>query len=360
MRMNNDLLGKLGILSIATVLASTSMTACKGDDGDDSADETTGDGDGDGDGDPTGDGDGDPTTGDGDGDPTTGDGDGDATGDGDGDLVCETHDPGEGADNGAACVTNGDCASKLCEVFQDVPPAEGTCEPAPDGCATRIMGRVLDFTTRDTVAGAELRVAQAIQASVDPVNAAAVAEGTSDAEGIIDTTSDGQITSPLGIVGLTAATDYYLTATGLASPAAGSNYGPANAIRDIWVVPTASVTAWSGFLENDAEFENFLPLGESGGVVGLVRDAATGEPIEGAVVVPNNPDTSDALVRFLNEAGDGFTTDATSSQGVFIIADPGLGETFGVEIDGTKVDGISGTAGSANGAIFTLIMNIPE
>jgi hypothetical protein len=361
MRMNNDLLGKLSIvsiLSIGAVLATTSLTACKGDDGDDSATDETGDGDGDGD--PTGDGDGDgDPTGDGDGDPT-GDGDGDPTGDGDGDPVCTTHDPGDGAANGESCATNGECASKLCEVFQDVPAGDGTCEPAPDGCRTRIMGRVLDFTTRDTVADADLRVAQAIQASVNPGGAPALASGTSNAQGIIDTTSDGQITSPLGIVGLTVADGFYLTATGLASPAEGTNYGPANAIHDIWVVPNAAVTAWSGYLENDPDFVNELPLGDAGGVVGLVRSASTGAPIAGAVVVANNPDTSDAAIRFLNAAGDGFNAEETSSQGVFVIVNPGLGETFGVEIDGVKVAGISGTAGSANGAVFTLIMNIPE
>jgi hypothetical protein len=107
----------------------------------------------------------------------------------------------------------------------------------------------------------------------------------------------------------------------------------------------------------DPELADFLPLGESGGVVGLVRDATTGDLIEGAVVVSVDPDASSAKVRYLNAAGDGFTTEMTSTQGMFIVVDPGLGEDFDVEIGGVS-QGLSGTAGSANGAIFTLIMNV--
>src|SRR5690606_12045280 len=360
MRMNNELLGKLGILSVAVVLA-TYSSACKTDDGDEVSDEETGDGDGDmtgdGDGDMTGDGDGD-MTGDGDGD-----GDGDMTGDGDGDgdepPVCPTHDPAdEGAADGEACFSNGDCMSKLCERCADAPPGDGTCQAAPDMCRTRIMGRVLDFTPRMTVEGAELRVAQAIAASVDPVGAAPLASATSEADGIIDVLSDGQISSPLGIVGLTEGDGFYLTATGLASPAAGTNYGPANTIRDIWVVPADALSDWSGYLGGDPDFMDQLPLGEAGGVVGLVRDAETGEPVAGAVVVPTNPDTSGAVIRYLNENGDDFDDTMTSSQGVFVIVKPGLAETFAVTIDDEPVEGVQGTAGSANGAIFTLIMSI--
>ncbi|WP_181234283.1 hypothetical protein [Enhygromyxa salina] len=350
--MNNDFLGKLSICGVALLLSIPAVNGCKSEPMADDETDTSGDGDGD----PTGDGDGDPT-GDGDGDPT-GDGDGDP-GDGDGDpVMCdETHAPGDGAANGEACFANGECASKLCEVFQDVPPVEGSCEPAPDGCETRIMGRILDFTTRQTVADIDLRVAQAIQASVDPVGAAALASGTSDANGVIDSLSDGQIVSALGIVGLAEGGEYYLTATGLASPAVGTNYGPANAIHDIWVVPAQALTDWSDALMSDPEVTEELPLGEAGGVVGLVRDQATGDLIEGAVVVPTDANGSGAVIRYLNAAGDDFVTDATTTSGVFVIVNPGLGETFGVEVNGMD-QGITGTGGSANGAIFTLIMNV--
>lgn len=330
MRMNNELLGKLGILSVAAVLATAGLSGCKDGDTTDADDEV-----GDGDGDMTGD------------------------GDGDGELVCTTHDPGDGAAEGEACYSNDDCASKVCERFQDSPPVDGSCELTTDMCRTRIMGRVLDFTTRATVDGVDLRVVAAINASVDPVGAAALASATSDADGLIDTVSDGQISAPLGIVGLAEGGGFYLTATGLASPAESTFYGPANSIRDIWAVPAAALTDWSGYLEGDAAFADQLPLGDAGGVVGLVRDMQTGEPIANAKIVPADPDTSGAVIRYLNEAGDGFVTDVTSSQGVFVIVKPGLGETFGVEVNGQAVPNLEGRAGSAANAIFTLIMNVP-
>jgi hypothetical protein len=368
MHMNTDLLGKVAPLGVALLLTVPALQGCKTDPPTDEAGtETAGDGDGDpgdgdgdpgdGDGDQTGDGDGD-QTGDGDGD-QTGDGDGDQTGDGDGDPAeCPTFDPIAGAADGEACSANGSCSSQLCELFQDVPPVEGTCQPADDMCRTRIMGTMLDFSTRMPLPDINMKVATAIMAAVDPVGATSQADATSDANGIIDTLSTGPLASPLGIVGLSSGDGYYLTATGLASPADGmQSYGPANAIHDIWAVPAADLTAWSDALMGDPEMMEFLPLGDEGGVVGLVRDATTGDLIEGAVVVSVDPDTTSAKIRYLNAAGDGFTSDMTSTQGMFVIVDPGLGEDFDVEIDGMS-QGLSGTAGSANGAIFTLIMNV--
>lgn len=219
------------------------------------------------------------------------------------------------------------------------------------------MGTMLDFTTRTALPDIDMKVAAAIMAAVDPVGAASQADATSDANGIIDTLSIAPLNAALGIVGLSSGTGYYLTATGLASPASGTAYGPANAIHDIWAVPEADLTAWSEALMADPELMDFLPLGDAGGVVGLVRDAATGDLIEGAVVVSVTPDTTSAKIRYLNAAGDGFATDMTSTQGMFVIVDPGLGEDFDVTIGGVS-QGLSGTAGSANGAIFTLIMNV--
>jgi hypothetical protein len=125
------------IASLGLVLA---PIGCAKDNGDESADETTGDGDGDGD--PTtgdGDGDGDPTTGDGDGDPTTGDGDGDPTtgdGDGDPDPVCE---PGAGAVNGTSCTSDAECSSCSCYVVPFVGGQCGECSGDED-CADTTGG----------------------------------------------------------------------------------------------------------------------------------------------------------------------------------------------------------------------------
>jgi hypothetical protein len=63
---------------------------------------------------------------------------------------------------------------------------------------------------------------------------------------------------------------------------------------------------------------------------------------------------SGAFVRYLQDDGT-FSIDRTSELGIFVILDPSLAEQFEVTLDGAVVGG--GTAGSANGAIFTLIVN---
>jgi hypothetical protein len=265
----------------------------------------------------------------------------------------------DGLPDGDPCLAHGDCLSNLCLLFQDAPPLDGTCAAVPTMCETRFTGRLLDFGTGTAVEGIDLKVAMALQAALMPETATALAMGTSDANGEIDFVSDAQISAPLGLVGLASADGYFLTATGLAAPAEMNFYGPGNAIHDIWAVPADLLTSYSTMLMPDAEFANQLPLGELGGVVGLVRSADTGIAIAGAVVESTDPDTTGAVIRYLNEAGDGFVDTETSSNGVFVLVKPGLGEVFGVAVDGVPVAGETGTAGSANGAIFTLIFNIP-
>lgn len=276
------------------------------------------------------------------------------TGDGD---ACPTHTPGDGAPDGDPCLAHSECASKLCVLFQDAPPVEGVCEAAPTMCETRFTGRLLDFSSTEAVANVDIKVAAALQAALMPTTATALAMGTSDVNGQIDFVSDAQVSAPLGLVGLVSGGGNYLTATGLAAPADGNFYGPGNSIHDIWAVPSDLLVLYSGVLAADLEFANQLPLGEMGGVVGRVRDAATGEPVAGAKIVSAD-DTSSAVIRYLNEDGVSFNPDATTVAGVFVLVKPGLGEDFGIEVDGVPVAGESGTAGSANGAIFTLIFNI--
>jgi hypothetical protein len=110
---------------------------------------------------------------------------------------------------------------------------------------------------------------------------------------------------------------------------------------------------WTDELSIDAEIpvEN-LPLGDAGGVVGFVRDA-DGLPIPGAVV-SSTEGGSGAFIRDLQDDGT-FTTGQTSELGIFVILDPSLTEEFEATVDGAVVGG--GTASSANGAIFTLVID---
>jgi hypothetical protein len=267
--------------------------------------------------------------------------------------------PGAGvgaAADGDACTANADCASGVCTLYTDVPVnGDAVCAAAAEDCSTRVTGTVFDFRTREPIEGASVIVAAALQAATNPTGAMALVEATSDAEGRIDASSSGPIAAPIGIVALTAAGGYFLTATGVAAPweDGGSEYNVGTNIHDVWAVPETDLQDWSDELSMDAGIppEN-LPLGDAGGVVGFVRDAS-GNPVAGAEVASTD-DGSGAFIRYLEDDGS-FSTDRTSDLGIFIILEPALAEQFEVSVDGAVVGG--GTAGSANGAIFTLIVN---
>lgn len=267
---------------------------------------------------------------------------------------------GPGAE-GDACAANSECASGVCLLFADVPPpTDAVCGATPpvmgEHCSTHITGTVFDFSSRAPVEGASLKVAGALNAITNPAGATALASATSDAMGHVDTVTDVPVNQAIAIIALVEGPGAYLTATGLAAPpeGAGTFYATGNGIHDLWLVPQASLTAWSTAMMGDPEVPaTSLPLGDAGGVVGFVRDA-TGAPIAGAVVAPANAD-SGAVVRYV-AADDTITSDMTSETGIFIvIGAAGTGEDFTATMGGSTI--AEGTAGTANGVVFTLILN---
>ena len=109
-------------------------------------------------------------------------------------------------------------------------------------------------------------------------------------------------------------------------------------------------------LSSDTELADSLPLGEEGGVIGMVRDEVTGDPLTG-VTIESKSDGSGALIRYLNDTADAFDGTATGSTGIFIIVEPDLGEEF-LAMNGTTELG-DGTAGSAPGSLFIMVMDVP-
>jgi hypothetical protein len=257
---------------------------------------------------------------------------------------------------GDACTANADCMSLVCELFTDVEDnKDARCAETPAGGNTRITGTIWDFVTGEPVGGAGIVVASALNAATNPTMVTAIVEATAGGDGRIDATSAMPISAQLGIVGLVSADGYYLTATGLAAPNEDGSYDPGNGIHDIWAVPTGDLTNWSEALAMDAEIDaGSLPLGDAGGVIGLVRDINTGTPVEGATVVSQN-DASTAIVRYLADDGT-FNADGTGPSGIFVILEPMLAETFEAQMGGSAISG-AGTAGSTNNAAFTLILN---
>lgn len=259
----------------------------------------------------------------------------------------------------SACTANSDCASGVCTLFSDAPVnADAVCAEQPpvdgDACNSRITATVYDFSTRTALEGASVKVAGALDAITNPTGATAIVSDTSDADGRIDVTTEMPISTAIAIIALVEGPGGFLTATGLASPDDSGAYPTANGIHDLWLVPQASLDAWSDALGMDAGVPPAgLPLGSMGGVVGLVRDAS-GMPIAGAVV-QSGADTSNAVIRYVG-ADNSITSDMTTETGIFVVvgATP-TGEDFVATMGGTEIGG--GRAGTTNGAVFTLIIN---
>jgi hypothetical protein len=264
--------------------------------------------------------------------------------------------------DGDPCTSNGDCMSGQCEIFTDVPLNEdAVCGPTPSmtetGCNTRITGTVFDFSTRMPLEGATMKVAAALNAITNPAGADALAMATSGADGRIDVTTEVPISAAIAIIALVEGPGAYLTATGLAEPAEGSAYAVGVGNLDLWSVPTASLDAWSAALTTDVDVApELLPLGDAGGIVGLLRDS-DGLPIAGATISAVEPG-GESVVRYV-AMDNSITADATSENGLFIIVGAvGTGEDFQATVDGAVV--ADGRAGTANNVVFTLIMTASE
>jgi hypothetical protein len=263
---------------------------------------------------------------------------------------------GGGAADGEACTDDLDCASKLCAEFRDHDPS-ATCAAAPADGNTRFTGTILDITAGGEIAGAELRVVDALTALQNPIGAPVLVEATSDASGRVDVTTQERLPVGVGLVGLVAGDGLTPTTGAIAEPLANGAFGPGNTYHDLWVAPTEALTTWEALLAADAEVAPHLPLAAGGAVIGLVRERGTGAPLAGAALVSEEP-ASAALVRYLNETRDAFDGAATASHGLVLVVNPGLAEGFQVEIASELVDDTRAEARGAAGSIGAMLLEV--
>jgi hypothetical protein len=270
-----------------------------------------------------------------------------------GDLWPVLNDAGVGESE--SCIYHTDCATQYCLRYSDVPiDPDRQCARAGNIGDMRVTATVRDLLTRDAIADASVSVVGAFAAASNPVaaRANAIATLSGDDNGRVDAVAADVNSTPLGVVALTSADGYFLTATGLGAPFSDTTDYPAgNTIHDLWLVSTDTLDNWSTLLAEETELADALPLGEQGGVIAFVRDVMTGEPLAGAVVRSTN-DTSDATVRYLTEEGDTFGLDQTSEQGIAIILNPGIGENFGAYLDDQLIS--TNVAGSASNVVMVV------
>ena len=252
------------------------------------------------------------------------------------------------------CYNNTNCPSCNCVTFQDNPPsADSMCGEAGTGMM-RVTATVWTFPDQTPITNQAIRVVGATDIGLNgPENAETIAESTTDAQGRFDVMLTP--TDQIGIVAIVQADGFHDTATGLAKPEA-NGYEAANAIHDVFVVPAQTLADYSATLEADAEAAEHLPLGENGGVVGIVRNRYTGEPQSGIQIASLNG-VSSAVIRYLNADGT-WGTDATSETGVYAILNPVLAEEFEAQMGGAVVSTRPNKAGSGPPGIFTMNLTV--
>ena len=102
-----------------------------------------------------------------------------------------------------------------------------------------------------------------------------------------------------------------------------------------------------------------LPLGAKGGVIGLARDRATGEPMAGVQVIATDVLTN-AKIRCLSEDELSFNSSSTGSSGMFIVVDlRAASDSLTADIGNGEIADVDGTAGSTNDALFVMVLNVP-
>ncbi len=264
---------------------------------------------------------------------------------------------GSAAADGSPCVVDLDCLSQLCLKYRDHDP-QATCAAAPEEGRFRLAGTLLDISTGEPLAGPELRVLDGLTALQNPGGAPILLSAIADGEGRVDAVSDEPIAPGIGLVGLVVGEGLTPTSNALAVPLAHGPYGRTNTFHDLWVAPTPVLESWSALLQEDPEAAPHLPLGPAGGVVGVVREGATGTPLPGVTVAPLEP-PSGAVIRYLNATRDGFNGDESAAHGLFVILGPGVGERFVPLQDGVPVDSAQGQARDAPGSISTLVLELP-
>ena len=253
----------------------------------------------------------------------------DGNDDGDSQEDCRESEVSGDQPDGAQCSQDDQCESSVCSVQTALEPqTDTTCEPAPPGCNTRVLGTVREIGSWLPLAGVDVSVLAAAVAANGPASAPQLLASVSDSNGRFDVVSEVALNAPYAVVGLAAATDYQTTLTGL-DTRGSSGYPAVLNRRDWWLLPASEVETWNQALAADAETELHVPIENSRVVVGIVRTAENpSSPIGGATATPIIAQESNAIILYLDEDRLGFNRDFTASHGTVLILAPGIGETF--------------------------------
>lgn len=271
---------------------------------------------------------------------------------------------GDGA-TGDPCMIIEDCQSGFCSSFAHVPQdTDATCQASPEIGHMQIQANVADFVTNEAIPNQLVEFTGALDVVQTPVNFPVLDSATTDDEGHIDILLSGDATDVgVGVVTVTGADGYYPTTTGMAEPELGCGiYPPGTRNHDIKMIKTEDIDNFSDMLAADFPDlveEGKLPLGEEGGVLGSILHVLSGDGVAGATLA-SQKDNSAARVFYLNETMDHFTEDAASSNGIFVVLNPGLAEKFDGVVNGEIASRRHASMGESKGVLFTTIVHITD
>lgn len=263
---------------------------------------------------------------------------------------------------GAPCMEIYDCASGYCAISSHTPSStDAICEAAPPFGDVHMLANVRDFMTDELMPHSIIKIGGALDIVQNPTGFPVTDTLTANEIGIVDAVLTGDtVTLPLGIIAVIEAEGYYPTSTGLIRPEAGCGVYPAG-IRnpDLKMMKRSDLTQLDDLLlSSDASLSPFLPLGDKGGVVGLIRDVHNGQFAEGIVIRSRQSD-SKAKIFYMNENTDGFNTKQSGTSGIFVILQPGLAEEFNAyNTAGHQVSRAPATIGETVGILLTTTVQV--
>ena len=113
-------------------------------------------------------------------------------------------------------------------------------------------------------------------------------------------------------------------------------------------------------MEQNDSLRAYAPLGSKKAALGKIQYVESGQGVEGVKLASTG--SSSAKIFYLNAAEDGFSEEVTNSNGVFLVVNPGLLETFKVEREGVKINVYTAVLGAVSGwiAVVTIPVYLSE
>jgi hypothetical protein len=169
-----------------------------------------------------------------------------------------------------------------------------------------------------------------IAASINPLGAPADGEAFALGDGVFELLTDGVLEEPLGLMAVVESPDTWPTMTLVALPKGGTNanfYGPMNDYRDVFATSYDTIWQLSELLWEYPGLEPYLPIGELGGVVGVVRDRESGQPVAGASVYADGF-SQQGIVVYPDFESWSVWGETTGPEGLFVILGSAVGEEY--------------------------------